>query len=167
MVCAWVGGRGEAVLQLRNVVSGPVPGPLDMGRGCDLTLQLTRKRASGHTSSLACGERGGKTRRNCMPQVSNSGFMLTLLFGRGTLKICRAIGKNRNVSKILTILICCLLLALAMPGCGKKKAQPRPGAAGQAEEIADSTRLDSAVTTDSSEPPLQDSIAPRTRRGYR
>jgi len=71
------------------------------------------------------------------------------------------------MSRIFLILLCGLALAVAMPGCSKKKEQPRPGAAGQAEEVADSTRLDSAVTTDSGEPPLQDSIAPRTRRGYR
>ena len=59
------------------------------------------------------------------------------------------------------------MLAMAVPGCSKKKEPPRPGAAGHAEEMADSTRLDSAVTTDSGQPPVQDSVAPRLQRGYR
>ena len=49
----------------------------------------------------------------------------------------------------LTALLCVLAIALVC-GCGRDKTkEPRPGAAGHAEELADSTRLDSARTPDS------------------
>jgi len=51
--------------------------------------------------------------------------------------------------KYLLVLLCGLFVAV-VTGCGKEKSkEPQPGAAGQPEEMADSTRLDSAVTPDS------------------
>jgi len=42
-----------------------------------------------------------------------------------------------------------IMLVLAILGCGKQEAeQPDTGAAGQAEEAADTTRLDSAAVVD-------------------
>ena len=43
-------------------------------------------------------------------------------------------------------LFCCLLLALSIiAGCSaKEEPTPQPGAAGQPEEIADTTRMDTA-----------------------
>lgn len=47
-------------------------------------------------------------------------------------------------------LVLCILLTLSFFGCGKKEAEPADaGAAGQPEEMADTTRLDSAVGVDS------------------
>jgi len=40
----------------------------------------------------------------------------------------------------------CMLLMLSLFACGQQETkEPDPGAAGQAEEVADTTRLDSAV----------------------
>ncbi|MCD6249190.1 MAG: hypothetical protein J7J98_02500 [candidate division Zixibacteria bacterium] len=40
----------------------------------------------------------------------------------------------------------CVLLMLSLFACGQQETkEPDPGAAGQAEEVADTTRLDSAV----------------------
>jgi hypothetical protein len=71
------------------------------------------------------------------------------------------------MSRILSILVCGLLSAAVLAGCSEKKDKPRPGAAGHAEEIADSTRLDSAVTGDGEATPVQDSTPPKLQRGYR
>jgi hypothetical protein len=71
------------------------------------------------------------------------------------------------MSRIISILICGLVLTALSTGCSRKKDQPRPGAAGHAEEIADSTRLDSAVTGDGETTPVQDSTPPKLQRGYR
>ena len=44
----------------------------------------------------------------------------------------------------------CGLFVVVVSGCGKEKGkEAKPGAAGQPEEMADSTRLDSARTSDS------------------
>ena len=75
--------------------------------------------------------------------------------------------KRRSMSRIISILLCGLLLAAMLPGCSKKKDQPRPGAAGHAEEMADSTRLDSAFMGDGEPTPPQDSTPPKLQRGYR
>ena len=46
-------------------------------------------------------------------------------------------------------LVCCFLLMLSMFGCGKQETQETDtGAAGQPEEMADTTRLDSAAGED-------------------
>lgn len=43
-------------------------------------------------------------------------------------------------------IMACLMLMLSLFACGQEEAaEPDPGAAGQAEEVADTTRLDSAV----------------------
>lgn len=69
--------------------------------------------------------------------------------------------------RMCAVVVCGLLSVMLLVGCSKKKAEPRPGAAGQGEELADSTRLDSANKSDFEAPPSQDSTAPRPRRGYR
>jgi hypothetical protein len=52
--------------------------------------------------------------------------------------------------KYLLVLLCGLFVVV-VTGCGKDKSkETQPGAAGHPEEMADSTRLDSAVTSDSS-----------------
>jgi len=53
------------------------------------------------------------------------------------------------MSRFLFALLCGVGI-IVMSGCGKsEKRQPQPGAAGHPEEVADSTRLDSAKTSDS------------------
>ena len=53
------------------------------------------------------------------------------------------------MTRFLFALLFVLSIA-AMSGCGKRESnQPQPGAAGHPEEMADSTRLDSARTSDS------------------
>ena len=48
------------------------------------------------------------------------------------------------------LVLLCGLLVVVVSGCGKEKGdKSKPGAAGQPEEMADSTRLDSAGTSDS------------------
>ena len=43
-------------------------------------------------------------------------------------------------------IIACLLLMLSLFACGQQETkEPDPGAAGQAEEVADTTRLDSVA----------------------
>jgi hypothetical protein len=48
--------------------------------------------------------------------------------------------------KRLFVSLACLLLILSAFGCGKKVEEKDTGAAGHPEEMADSTRLDSAAT---------------------
>jgi hypothetical protein len=47
------------------------------------------------------------------------------------------------------LVLLCALFVVVVTGCGKdKNKETQPGAAGQPEEMADSTRLDSAATPD-------------------
>ena len=50
------------------------------------------------------------------------------------------------MKKLLTVLLCLMLIGLFM-GCGKKAEEEPQGTAahGQAEEMADTTRMDSAM----------------------
>ena len=48
--------------------------------------------------------------------------------------------------KRLFVSLACLLLILSVFGCGKQAEEQDTGAAGHPEEMADSTRLDSAAT---------------------
>jgi len=55
-------------------------------------------------------------------------------------------------------LVCCFLLMLSMFGCGKQETQETDtGAAGQPEEMADTTRLDSAAAADTTAGVVEDS----------
>jgi len=50
------------------------------------------------------------------------------------------------VKKVLALLACLLLVLCVIGGCSAEKEPPaEPGAAGHAEEIADSTRMDSVA----------------------
>ena len=56
------------------------------------------------------------------------------------------VSKEETVRKVLALLACLLLVLSVIGGCSAEKEPPaQPGAAGQPEEIADSTRMDSVA----------------------
>jgi len=63
-------------------------------------------------------------------------------------------------------LLFCFLLILSMAGCGQQETQePDTGAAGQPEEVADTTRLDSAAGVDSAAGMTEDTTASEEAAG--
>lgn len=54
------------------------------------------------------------------------------------------VSKEETVKRFLALFACLLLVLSVIGGCSAEKEPPaQPGAAGHAEEIADSTRMDS------------------------
>jgi hypothetical protein len=49
------------------------------------------------------------------------------------------------MKKFLVVFVCLLFAASLLVGCGQKEAQEDTSAAGQPEEMADTTRMDSAA----------------------
>jgi hypothetical protein len=73
------------------------------------------------------------------------------------------VSKEETVKKALALFACLLLVLCVIGGCSAEKEPPaEPGAAGHAEEIADSTRMDSVADSmmTEAETMVPDSAAP-------